>query len=118
MKLNSITRTGLQAPAFLAVFTLDNGKTKNVKFGTSSNYLTNPDKTEKDRQAYLRKEARRYAAYIRKDARNEVAYLKRHQVRENWNDPTSRGALSRFILWSPTRSIDLSTRAYRKRFGI
>ena len=96
MKLNSITRTGLQAPAFLAVFTLDNGKTKNVKFGTSSNYLTNPDKTEKDRQAYL----------------------KRHQVRENWNDPTSRGALSRFILWSPTRSIDLSTRAYRKRFGI
>ena len=96
MKLNSITRTGLQAPAFLAVFTLDNGKTKNVKFGTSSNYLTNPDKTEKDRQAYI----------------------KRHQVRENWNDPTSRGALSRFILWSPTRSIDLSTRAYRKRFGI
>lgn len=96
MKLNSITRTGLQAPAFLAVFTLDNGKTKNVKFGTSSNYLTNPDKTEKDRQAYI----------------------KRHQVRENWNDPTSRGALSRFILWSPTRSIDLSTRAYRKRFNI
>ena len=96
MKLNSITRTGLQAPAFLAVFTLDNGKTKNVKFGTSSNYLTNPDKTENDRQAYI----------------------KRHQVRENWNEPTSRGALSRFILWSPTRSIDLSTRAYRKRFNI
>jgi hypothetical protein len=96
MKLNSITRTGLKSPAFLAVFTLDNGKTKNVKFGTSSNYLTNPDKTEKDRQAYI----------------------KRHQVRENWNDPTSRGALSRFILWSPTRSIDLSTRAYKKRFNI
>ena len=96
MKLNSITRTGLQAPAFLAVFTLDNGKTKNVKFGTSSNYLTNPDKTENDRQAYI----------------------KRHQVRENWNDPMSRGALSRYILWGDFRSVVENTRAYRKRFNI
>ena len=96
MKLNSITRTGDQQPAFAAVFTLDDGKYRTVKFGTSSNYALNPDKTKKSRPAYIA----------------------RHAVSENWNDPLSRGALSRYIRWGDSRSVVENTRAYRKRFNL
>lgn len=96
MKLDRIARTGDQRPAFEAVFTLEDGKKKTVKFGTSSNYVTNPDKTKKDR----------------------TAYIARHAVRENWNDPMSRGALSRYILWGDSKSVVENTRAYRKRFNL
>ena len=96
MKLDIIARTGDQRPAFEAVFTLEDGKKKTVKFGTSSNYVTNPDKTKADR----------------------TAYIARHAVRENWKDPMSRGALSRYILWGDSRSIVENTRDYRKRFNL
>lgn len=96
LKLNSITRTGNQRPAFAAVFTMNDGKQKTVKFGTSSNYALNPVKTKKDRNAYIA----------------------RHAVSENWNDPLSRGALSRYILWGESRSVVENTRAYRKRFNL
>lgn len=96
MKLDRIARTGDQRPAFEAVFTLEDGKKRTVKFGTSSNYVTNPDKTKADRSAYIA----------------------RHAVRENWNDPMTRGALSRYILWGDSRSVVENTRAFRKRFNL
>ena len=96
MKLDRIARTGDQQPAFEAVFKMDDGKQKTVKFGTSSNYVTNPDKTKADR----------------------TAYIARHAVRENWKDPMSRGALSRYILCGDSRSIVENTRDYRKRFNL
>lgn len=52
-----------------------------------------------------------------KEAREAKAnYLKRHSVNENWNDPFSAGALSRFILWNKP-SILGSFEDYLKRFG-
>ena len=42
----------------------------------------------------------------------------RHKPTENWKDPTSAGALSRFILWSPTRSLSTAIRDYKKRFKL
>lgn len=42
-------------------------------------------------------------------------YLNRHRKNENWNDPKSAGALSRWILWNlPT--IEASLRDYKRRF--
>ena len=35
-----------------------------------------------------------------KDTARKQRYIKRHQKRENWNDPTTAGALSRWILWN------------------
>ena len=96
MKLDRIARTGDQQPAFEAVFTLEDGKKRTVKFGTSSNYATNPDKTKADRSAYIA----------------------RHAVRENWKDPMTRGALARYILWGGSRSVVENTRAFRKRFNV
>jgi hypothetical protein len=49
-------------------------------------------------------------------AKRKKAYLARHSANENWNDPRSAGALSRWILWNkPT--VEASITDYKKRFG-
>jgi hypothetical protein len=52
---------------------------------------------------------------ITKDEKRRTLYLIRHAKNENWRDPKSAGALSRWILWNlPT--IEASLRDYRRRF--
>lgn len=52
-----------------------------------------------------------------KDATKKAAYLARHKAHENWNDPTTAGALSRWILWNePTLRASLAD--YKKRFKL
>lgn len=94
--LNTVQYTSNTAPSFKAVFTMDDGRTKTVKFGTASNYVMNTSKTKRDR----------------------TNYLKRHRVNEDWDDPVSRGALSRWILWGNSRSLIENINSYRKRFGV
>lgn len=44
------------------------------------------------------------------------AYMARHSATENWSDPTSAGALAKYILWNkPT--VSASLRDYKRRFG-
>ena len=51
------------------------------------------------------------------DEERKKKYLARHKSRENWNDPTSAGALSRYILWNkPTLSASISD--YKKKFNL
>jgi len=50
-----------------------------------------------------------------KDDKKKENYLARHKVRENWNDPYSAGALSRWILWNKPSLLD-SIKDYKKRF--
>ena len=49
-----------------------------------------------------------------KDPERKQRYLDRHKARENWNDPTTAGALSKHVLWSKptlTESVrDMNTR--------
>ena len=50
-----------------------------------------------------------------KDPERKQRYLDRHKARENWNDPTTAGALSKFVLWNkPT--ISASVRDMNSRF--
>jgi hypothetical protein len=51
-----------------------------------------------------------------KDEDKKNAYLARHKVNENWNDRTSAGALSRFILWNK-KTLTASIADFRKRFS-
>ena len=52
-----------------------------------------------------------------KDVTRRTRYLKRHRgMGENWNDPTSAGALSRWILWNKP-SFKASLADYKRRFG-
>jgi len=79
----------------MAVFSLDNGRTRTTHFGAAgmSDFPTHKDEKRKSR------------------------YLARHRPRENWNDPLSAGALSRWILWNlPSRRA--SIQAYKKRFNL
>ena len=51
------------------------------------------------------------------DEEKKAAYIARHKVNENWNDPKSAGALSRFVLWNkPTLSASIQD--YKKRFNL
>lgn len=94
MKLESVKRVG-KPKEFVAVFKKDDGRTKTVRFGTSSNFVLNKSKTEKDR----------------------LAYIARHKVNENWNSPDNAGALSRFLLWE-TRSLQTNIRKFKSRFNV
>ena len=79
----------------MAVFTLDNGRTRTVHFGAAgaSDYTQHRDLVRKQR------------------------YLARHAPREHWDKPMTAGALSRWILWNkPT--LHSSTHDYTRRFSI
>jgi hypothetical protein len=45
-------------------------------------------------------------------------YIKRHAVRENFNNPKTSGALSRWLLWGDSTSLDKNHNDFMKRFNI
>ena len=47
-------------------------------------------------------------------------YIKRHSVLERayWNVPTTPAALSRFIIWGDSRSLQKNVSAYKQKFKI
>lgn len=62
--------------------------------------------------------ALQYSDYTQnKDDERKRLYLARHRSRENWNDPYSPGALSRWILWNKPTVRD-SIQDYRERFSM
>ena len=79
----------------MAIFSLDNGRTKTTHFGSAG--MDDYTKT--------------------KDAEQKARYLKRHRQRENWNAPMTAGSLSRWVLWNlPTRTASISD--YKRRFSL
>ena len=77
-----------------AEFETDAGRKKTVSFGAAgmSDFTKHRDEERKRR------------------------YLDRHRARENWNDPDSPGALSRWVLWNKPTLQD-SIKDYKQRFG-
>ncbi len=50
-----------------------------------------------------------------KDPERKERYLARHRKNENWNDPTSAGALAKYILWNkPTLRASIAD--YKRKF--
>jgi hypothetical protein len=82
---------------YIAYFETDEGKEKKVRFG-----------------------AKGYTDFTKskgKDEARKQRYIDRHRERENWNDPMTAGALSRYILWNkPT--IAASVADYKRRFNL
>ena len=94
LKLIKIIKSPKKDKKYRAIF-IKNGREKNVDFGSSgySDYIIHKDKDRKQR------------------------YINRHKSRENWNDPTSPGTLSRYILWNkPTFRASVSD--YKRRFHL
>lgn len=53
-----------------------------------------------------------------KDVTRRTRYLKRHKgMGENWQDPTSAGALSRWVLWNKPTFRD-SVKDFKRRFSL
>ena len=54
---------------------------------------------------------------IHKAPKRKARYIARHRKRENWNNPLTAGALSRWILWGePTLSA--SIKDFKNRFKL
>tara|TARA_R110002020_G_scaffold283026_1_gene498764 strand:+ start:657 stop:1007 length:351 start_codon:yes stop_codon:yes gene_type:complete len=57
---------------------------------------------------------------IHKDDKRKERYLARHNpknTKENWNDPMTAGALSRYILWNK-KTLKDSINDYKRRFKL
>ena len=91
----SITKSDRSGKKLKAVFTRHNGTKKTVHFGQAGA----PDYT------------------ITKDKSQRKRYLDRHRKRENWGNPESAGALSRYILWGNSTSRRENIKTFKKRFG-
>ena len=55
---------------------------------------------------------------IHKDPKRRASYIARHRKRENWNDPSTAGFWSFWLLWSTPNSIAYNMRLTHKRFNI
>lgn len=82
MKLLEIVHSTNKGKKYTAIFDID-GKKKKVSFGAAG---------MKD-----------YIEYSKEDPtlaqHRRSLYLMRHRTTESWNDPTTPGALSRWLLW-------------------
>jgi hypothetical protein len=94
LSLISIKKSPKKDKKYVASF-CKNGRIKQTHFGAKgmSDYTKHKDKQRKSR------------------------YIQRHKSRENWGDPTSAGALSRYILWGKP-SFRESVTDYKRRFKL
>ncbi len=94
LSLISIKKSPKKDKKYVASF-CKNGRIKQTHFGAKgmSDYTKHKDKQRKSR------------------------YIQRHKSRENWRDPTSAGALSRYILWGKP-SFRASVSDYKRRFKL
>ena len=89
MRIEASTRKDKKLMAIFA-----NGKT--VHFGSkgSKTYLDHKDKVKRS------------------------AYIARHKVNEDWSNVYSPGALSRYLLWGDSTSLEANHQAFMRRFNI
>jgi len=52
------------------------------------------------------------------DKNQKKNYLARHRKREDWNNPKTPGALSRWLLWGPTTSIEENIKRFKHKFNM
>lgn len=55
---------------------------------------------------------------ITHDKAQRQRYLTRHRKAENWKDPKSAGALSRWVLWGKSTSLAKNLSDYKRRFKL
>jgi len=51
------------------------------------------------------------------DKEKRARYLTRHRGNESWNNPRSAGALSRWILWGDSTSIQQNLASFKSKFA-
>jgi hypothetical protein len=97
--LDSITESSNPKKKLMAIFTQDSGRKKTIHFGAAGydDYtLSKGDKAAKEQR---------------------TRYRNRHD-KEDWTNPMSAGALSRFILWGDSTSRATNISSFKKRFNL
>lgn len=97
MKLLSVKPSSIPEKKLKATFEKDDGQTKTTHFGQrgADDFTKTGDKEQRRR------------------------YIERHgRGAENWRDPTSAGALSRFILWGSSVSLARNIAAFKSKFNL
>ena len=95
MKLFKVEKSDDPKKKLQALFLLDNGRLKIVRFGATG-----------------------YSDYIQShDRQKKKDYIARHGAREDFNNPLTPAACSRWLLWNkPT--LQASIRDFKNRFNI
>lgn len=95
MKLIEVKPSNDGIHKYVAMFQLDDGTLKHVKFGSKgmSDFTKHGDEKRKN------------------------AYIARHKVTEDWNNPLSAGALSRWLLWNK-KTLNSSILDFKHRFNL
>jgi hypothetical protein len=95
MHLESISHSPSSTKKYKAVFRLDSGRTRTIHFG-----------------------AKGYQDFtMHGDVHRKNFYIKRHTAREDFTNPLTAGALSRWLLWNkPT--LEESITDFRHRFHV
>jgi len=107
IRLLRIVKSSNSAKKWDAFFMVDD-KEKKISFG-ASNYRDNTLINDKNSKFYLKKLVDRNVV--------KASYIRRHREKENWNNPLTAGALSRFILWNK-KTLNSSIRDFKKRFKV
>lgn len=95
MSLISLTPSKSGHKKLRAVFRLSNKRTRTIHFGD-----------------------KRYEDYTTHgDAKRKRLYIQRHEAREDFNNPMTAGALSRWILWNK-KTIEASVKDFQRRFKV
>jgi hypothetical protein len=81
-------------------YNIHSGVIKHVKFGAAG---------YKDYPTYVLQSGKEIADI------HKASYINRHQAREDWSNPISKGALSKYILWNKP-SLKASLKDYLKTF--
>ena len=92
MKLIKIIPSELKTKKYTAYFELDNNKERKINFGA---------KEYRDFTLLNDKSSKFYEKDKLEREKVKDAYLARHEKNnEDWNDPLTAGALSRWVLWN------------------
>jgi hypothetical protein len=52
------------------------------------------------------------------DKKKREDYIKRHQVNEDWSNPYSAGALSRYLLWGKSTDLNTNINKFKSMYNI
>lgn len=107
IKLLRVVRSSNKDKKYDAIF-LVNDKEKKVSFGASG-YRDYTLVNDKDSKFYLPKILDRNVV--------KASYIRRHREKENWNNPLTAGALSRYILWNK-KTLNASIKDFKQRFKV
>lgn len=97
LRLKTIRRSHRPDKKYDAVFEYPDGHTKTTPFGLKP-----------------------YSDFLKhKNVTRRARYIRRHRgMHENWQDPTSAGALSKWILWGESTSLKTNIKTFKKRFHL